>query len=382
MYKFQFDINKYLEELETLVNTDSGSRDYEGTRKVANYFEKKYKTLGWTVKSYNFDDGIGPCLEIRNTDKEEIDILLVGHMDTVFPSGTSEERPFAIKEDRAYGPGVADMKSGLLSIYYVLESLNLDDLKMLPSICVALNSDEEISSIFSCEWIKKLASKSRYALVLEPARKNGDLVKERKGILKYNIELAGVAAHAGVEPEKGISAINELAYWIMEINQLTNFEIGTTLNVGIISGGTAANVVAEKANAVIEMRYKHEGEKIRLENTIEDLLNHAKSIGIKSYVKRIGFRPTMNPTEKSEKLFRIVDNVGKKLNVDFSWVATGGGSDANFIAAEGVPTVDALGPIGGGSHGIDEYIEINSIEPRFKLLREVIIEVLNLREKQ
>jgi glutamate carboxypeptidase len=380
MKSFNFNLDKYLKELEFLVNTDSGSYDFEGTKKVGDYFEKIYKELGWTVKSFNFDDRIGPCLEIRNIDSEEIDILLVGHMDTVFSKGTSESRPFTIKEDKAYGPGVADMKSGLLSMYYTLKSLNLSDFKMRPSICVALNSDEEIGSIFSCEWIKKLASKSKYAFVLEPGRKNGDLVNERKGVFKYNIELIGVASHAGVEPEKGISAISELAYWIIELNKLTNLEIGTTINTGIISGGTAANVVAKEANAVVDVRYKHQNEIIKIENSIKNLLQHSKFVGIKPNVNRSGFRPPMNPTEDSKKLFEIIDNVGEKLNMDFNWAATGGGSDANFIAAEGVPTADALGPIGGGTHGADEYIEINSIEFRFKLLREVIIRILNLTE--
>lgn len=380
MHPFQFDLQKYLNELEMLVNIDSGSYDVEGIKKIAHYFEALYKELGWTVEFLLFNDQVGPCLEIRNTVHEKIDILLTGHLDTVFPIGTSVLRPFSIKDNRAYGPGVADMKSGLLSLYYTIKSLNFEKLKDKPSICIALNSHEEISSLYSYKWIQQLATKSRYAFVLEPARKNGDLVRARKGILKYSINLTGVSAHAGVEPEKGISAINELAYWIMELNKLTNYDMGTTLNVGLISGGTAPNVVAENANAVIDVRFSCVNEIKKLDQLFNHLEQHASAMGIKSNINRVGFRPPMNPTQKSEELIDIANSIGKKLNIQFGWTTTGGGSDANFISAEGVPTIDALGPIGGGTHGVDEYIEINSIEPRINLLRELLIEVMKYKE--
>ncbi|MBN2284818.1 MAG: M20 family metallopeptidase [Tissierellales bacterium] len=376
MQHFQFDINKYLNELEMLVNIDSGSYDVDGVKKIAAYFESLYKELGWTVKYLDFDDRVGPCLEIRNTANEKIDILLTGHMDTVFPNGTSALRPFSIKNNRAYGPGVADMKSGLLSIYYAVKELNFDNFIKIPSICIALNSHEEISSAYSYEWIQQLATKSSYAFVLEPARKNGDLIRARKGILKYSLDLTGISAHAGVEPEKGISAITELGYWIMKLDQLTNYEMGTTLNVGLISGGTAANVVAEHASAVIDVRYTRVSEMKKLDEMFNHIQQHATAKGIISKINRVGFRPPMNPSEKGEDLIALANNIGKKLNIEFGWASTGGGSDANFISAEGVPTIDALGPIGGGTHGIDEYIELNSIEPRINLLREILLEVI------
>lgn len=380
MHPFQFDLQKYLNQLEILVNIDSGSYDVEGTKKIAHFFEALYKELDWTVQYKSFSDKAGPCLEIRNTADEKIDILLSGHMDTVFPVGTSALRPFSIMDNRAYGPGVADMKSGLLSIYYIVKSLDFKKLPGKPSICIALNSDEEISSIYSYEWIQQLAKKSRYAFVLEPGRKNGDLVLARKGILKYRINLTGVSAHAGVEPEKGSSAINELAYWIIELNKLTNYEVGTTLNVGLISGGTAPNVVAEHASAVIDVRFICIDEIKKLDQLFNDLEQHASAMRIKSKIDRVGFRPPMNLTKKSEELIELTNNIGKRLNIQFGWTTTGGGSDANFISAEGVPTIDALGPVGGGTHGVDEYIEINSIEPRLNLMRELLLEVLNCKE--
>ncbi len=370
-----FDLNQYLKDLEQLVNIDSGSNYPEGTQKIANFFQDKFSQIGWTVTKHQFDDTIGPCLEITNSDKDNIDILFIGHMDTVFPIGTANERPFYTKEDRAYGPGVIDMKSGLLSLYYVMNLLNLDA-KNNPSFYLAFNSDEEISSKFSSSWIEELAKKSRYAFVLEPARKDGALVLERKGLAKYRIEFTGIAAHAGVEPQKGISAINELGHWIVELSKLTNYEVGTTVNIGVVSGGTKPNVVAEKASAEIDVRFKLEDEGKMVENKLNELKNNPKILGIKVDIERIGYRPPMNPSQETQELCKLVNEVGKNLGIDVQWASTGGGSDANFTAGVGTPSIDGLGPIGGGTHGVSEYLEINSVEPRIRLLKEIIERLL------
>ncbi|QEK13035.1 M20 family metallopeptidase [Crassaminicella thermophila] len=380
MELYELNLDEYLKHLEILVNTDSGSKDPEGIKKVAVYLGDLYIQMGWSVKVHQFDDEAGPCLEIRNTNEENIDLLLIGHMDTVFPKGTAKERPFDIKGDKVYGPGVVDMKSGLLSMYYVLKSLKLNQLERVPSICIALNSDEEISSMFSYKWIEGLARKSKASIVLEPARKNGALVKERKGVLKYSIDFTGVAAHAGVEPEKGVSAITELGYWILELNKLNDYDAGTTVNVGVVSGGSAPNVVAEKANAVVDIRFKFEEELQKVERLLKVLSENPKLKGMKVSVTKLGFRPPLNPSEESKKLYKLVEEVGKELEINIKWVSTGGGSDANFTSFVGVPTVDTLGPIGAGAHGIDEYLEISSIEPRLNLLRGVIIKILNIKD--
>lgn len=371
----KFDMNQYLKDLEQLVNQDSGSNFPEGTKKIADFFEEKFLKKGWVVKKHYFDNTIGPCLEIKNSDKNEFDILFIGHMDTVFPVGTAEERPFCIKEDKAYGPGVIDMKSGLLSLYYGMKLLNLDE-KNKPSFCIAFNSDEEISSKFSSQWLRDLAKRSKYAFVLEPARKNGALVLERKGLAKYKVEFNGVAAHAGVEPEKGISAINELGHWIVELSKLTNFDIGTTVNVGVVSGGTKSNVVAHKALGEIDVRFKLEEEGRRVESKLRELKENPRVSGIKVDIEKIGYRPPMNPSKKTRKLCKLVNEVGKGLGIDIIWASTGGGSDANSTAAVGTPSIDGLGPVGGGAHGISEYLELNTIEPRIRLLRGIIERII------
>ena len=219
-----FDLNEYLEKLEDIVNIDSGSKMPDGVSRIADYFEALYKELGLSVIRRRFSEAAGPCLEIHNGPEEDrIDLLLVGHMDTVFPAGTAAERPFRREGDCAYGPGSVDMKCGLVSIYYLMKELL--SLGTALNICIAMNSDEEISSNYSKEWLKSLARRSDYAFVMEPGRKNGEYVSERKGLAKYEVQVTGIAAHAGVAPQNGARAIHEQAHRVEEIIKLNNNEI-------------------------------------------------------------------------------------------------------------------------------------------------------------
>lgn len=371
-----FNLTTYLEELKYLVNIDCGSKTPQGTTVVAKFFDKKYKALGWSVNTHQFHEEIGPCLEITNTKTDAYDVLLIGHMDTVFPEGTVNERAFTIKDNKAYGPGVIDMKASLLSVYYALKTLQEENKLQGASICVALNSDEEISSRHSNLWIQELAKKSKYAFILEPARKNGALVNERKGVGRYFIDFKGVEAHAGIEPEKGRSAIVELAHWITELNDLTNYKVGTTVNVGVVSGGTVANVIAGNAYAEVDIRFKYIKEAERIDDAIKELLANTKITGVEVNVKGGVTRPPMTPSKKTMELCKIITNIGKELGIKIEWVATGGGSDANITAAQNVPTIDGLGPIGGGVHGVGEYLEVDSIEQRGDLLIKALEVVL------
>ena len=370
-----FDLSTYLKDLEYLVNIDSGSSCPEGTTQVAEFFHQKFVAMEWQVRTHNFDSAIGPCLEIVNTDQKHYDVLLMGHMDTVFKTGTVAERPFTVEEDKAFGPGVNDMKAGLLSIYYALNTLQHERELNQTAVCIAFNSDEELGSIFSRPWLEELSKKSQYVLVLEAARSNGNLVNQRKGIGRYKIELAGVAAHSGVDPEKGCSAIQELAHWILALHNKTNYETGTTVNVGVISGGTTVNVVPDQAKAEVDLRICDLVEVEAIENVMHELVAHPRTSGVTAKVMGGITRPPMNPSEKTLQLCKKVEIIGCELGIDIGWAATGGGSDGSFAAILGVPTIDGLGPVGGGSHGISEYILISSIEPRFQLLRRIIQEI-------
>ncbi len=369
-----FDLNEYLEKLEDIVNIDSGSKMPDGVSRIADYFEALYKELGLSVIRRRFSEAAGPCLEIHNGPEEDrIDLLLVGHMDTVFPAGTAAERPFRREGDCAYGPGSVDMKCGLVSIYYLMKELL--SLGTALNICIAMNSDEEISSNYSKEWLKSLARRSDYAFVMEPGRKNGEYVSERKGLAKYEVQVTGIAAHAGVAPQNGASAIHELAHLVQEIIKLNNYEIGTSINVGTVSGGTAANVVSEHAECLIDTRFDDIEEHNKIKAAVDELAAHPCDPRIQITCTVAGFRPPMNMNESSKKLIERMNRNGEALGMTMKWVKTGGVSDANFIAFEGCAAIDGAGPAGEGVHSANEILQINTIEPRLKVLLETVKEI-------
>lgn len=368
----ELNLEKYLQELKQLVNIDSGSKCLAGVEQVGEYFADKFKTLGWQITRHNFDQTIAPCFEITNTEKEKYDILLLGHIDTVFPAGTVQERPFVIKDKRAYGPGVIDMKSCILSTYYALEQLQAEGKLQDKAICLILNSEEEVGSNFTQTWIETLAAKSRFVFVIESARVNGDLVLKRKGLGRYDLTFKGVAAHAGVAPENGISAIGELAYWITQLHSLTDIAAGITVNVGVVSGGTAANVIAEQAQAEVDFRYVNAQQIEEIEIKIRELMAHSQEMGVVVTVQGGANRPPMMPNEQTKVLCALTEKIGQEVGVGVNWATTGGGSDGNFTAAIGIPTIDGLGPVGGGAHSATEYLEIESIEKRMLLIKKLI----------
>jgi glutamate carboxypeptidase len=369
--KMSFNLENYLSDLETIVNIDSGSQDIEGVNRVAQFFKPKLSELGYQVKTHYEDSETGVSLEVTNQ-QAPYDIMLIGHMDTVFPKGTVDERPFKIDKKRAYGPGVIDMKSGLLLIYYLLKELKEEKNEQEPSICAILNGDEEIGSKNSKALIKEKAKDAKIALVLEPARKNGECVLERKGISGYNLKFKGRAAHAGVEPQKGASTVVELANWILELDKLNDYEAGFSVNVGTIEGGTAPNVIAEEAKAKIDVRFITDEQLNSIEDKLTELNDHPFVKGVKVEVFHRGIRPPMRPTDQTMRLWKKVEEIGQNLGIEMDWIATGGGSDANFTSGMGVSTIDGLGPAGGNPHSVDEYLDISSVKPRFKLLKEVI----------
>ncbi len=364
-----FNLNDYLDNLQYLVNFDSGSYTPSGTKKVAAFFSEKFKTAGWHVETVEVSDKVGPCLKITNCPDDTYELLLLGHMDTVFPEGTAAQRPYKIDEKGIVtGAGVSDMKGCLLLTYYAL--MELQQLGKLKDsrICFLLNSDEELSSIYSRPFIEETAQKCSYALVIEAARKNGDMVKLRSGVGRYLVTASGTAAHAGVNPQEGSSAINELAHWIIQLNQLSNYAVGTSVNVGIIHGGTAVNVVPDQATAEVDIRFKTPAEADRIETAIQDLAKNSFTAGgAKITYEREISRPVMLPSNETLALCDTISKFGKELNLDFNWVETGGGSDGNLTAALGIPTVDGMGPVGAGGHSSKEWLDTHSVEPRLKL---------------
>ncbi len=372
-----FTLESYLKDLEYLVNIDSGSRCPQGTKKVADFFADKFRKLNWSVEYVDVGTEVGPCLKICNRLAESYDLLIIGHMDTVFPEGTVAQRPFKIEGDRAYGPGVIDMKSGLLYAYQIASALTAQNLLNEKNICILFNSDEEISSVFSRPLIEQMAVCSKNAIVLEPTRSNGGTVKIRKGISKYFIDFKGIAAHSGVDPENGASAIDELCHFVMEINKMRDMENGTTINAGVISGGTVPNVVADKAQVQIDVRMTNIAEAEKVDAQVHSLANNPQNPKVSIHVDGGLKRPPMNNPTVNDPLNTKLEEAGKELGLSIQWVSTGGGSDANFTSALGTPTLDTLGPLGGLGHGVGEYLVIDSVLPRFELLLNVVKKILN-----
>jgi len=367
-----FCLQSYLEELRPLIDVDCGTYTTDGIECVASQFAAKFEALpGWDVKTIDCTKaGVG--LEIRNKpESDSIDIMLIGHMDTVFPVGTAAVRPMTTDAEKAYGPGVSDMKSGLLNIVYAMRHLDADVLNKL-SICICMNPDEETGSLYSVDWLQSVAKSAKTVLVAEAARADGGLVKARKGMARYKMTFNGRAAHAGNEPEKGRSAITEMANWVLALNDMTNFETGTTLNVGIVSGGNGANIVPDHACAIVDVRFWDNNEYDQIGTQLAAMAQTPFVADVAIEVVREAYKPSMVPTEQTEALMAMVEASADELNIDINWKEAGGGSDANNTAILGVPTLDGLGPIGAGFHSDAEYLLLESIEPRIKLLMSVM----------
>jgi glutamate carboxypeptidase len=314
-------------------------------------------------------------------------LLLIGHMDTVFDPGTVAERSFAIDADGiAHGPGVTDMKSGLLGGLYAMRALVSAGALPFERVTFIANPDEEIGSISSTPHIRGAAADADACLVLECARANGDIVSSRKGILDARITVTGRAAHAGVEPEKGRSAVLAAADLVTRLHALNGRWDGVTVNVGVIRGGTRPNVVAEQCTLEVDLRAVRRADLETAEAEIRTLL---KSLAVPDTTAEITEMARWWPMEKLERSGRLVDHaraLAGRLGFTVDDAATGGASDANTTSGMGVASLDGLGPIGGNDHSPAEYLEVASIVPRTALVAGLILaigrdpEVLGWRE--
>jgi glutamate carboxypeptidase len=300
--------------------------------------------------------------------------LVLGHFDTVWPVGTLASMPFRIEDGRAYGPGSFDMKASLVLVEFAVQAMS--ELGMSPPrpVVVLFTSDEEIGSPSSRPIIEGLGAEAAFALVLESPLPGGRLKTARKGVGGFTIAVHGRAAHAGIEPEKGASAIIELAHQVLKITALGDPERGTTLNVGLIEGGTAANVVPALAKARVDVRASRMDEALRVERGLRSLapITPGTSLSIEG-----GFnRPPMERSAAMAALFEQARTLGRLLGQDLTEGSTGGASDANFTAALGVPTLDGLGALGHGAHAVHEHIVINSLPERAALLAVLLLGLL------
>lgn len=377
----QYNIEKYMQDLEYLVNIDCCAENIAGVNKVADYLAKDFNTPMWHIHRADCGDQCAHPLYITNTTDDHYDVVLCCHMDTVFPDGTVAVRPFSIKGDRAYGPGVSDMKCCCLQGTHVLKAMeangSLKDLK----VCIAFNSEEERGSVHAKGWLAEVGSHSKYCLVLEAARANGARVLERKGVLRYQVYLTGKAAHAGNNHKDGRSAINEAAYWTLKLAALTDYELGLTVNVGRIEGGMIYNSVAADCYMDIDVRMTNKNQKDILEKAFVELKEHAAAAEIGAEVKNPVEQPPMASTPDTAGLVAIIDAASKQYGMSTEWVKAGGASDGNYMSGAGATTVDGIGPVGAGGHSEAEYLELNSVEPSLHVLEKVLLDLQDMLYK-
>lgn len=360
----------FLDELKELTDIESPTTDIDGVNQVAEWFIKKAETQGLQHKRIPMtSDKVAPGLFISNRlDAEKFDILFVAHMDTVFPLGTGKDVPFTRKEERINALGVIDDKSGALLSFYIARELDLSKY----TIGIYLNSHEENGSLYAKESIREYARKACYCFVMEPAREDGSMVSTRKGMVTYQIEFHGVAAHAGNCPERGRSALVEAAHFITEFYKLNDFDAGHTFNCVMTHGGSGHNVIADYAALMIEMRYKKSSSIEFFEQHLQRVLENPLVEGVTSTKTLINKESPMIDEKYLPLIKKVFDEVGEKLAIPIKWVDAGGLSDGNIAASAGCPTIDGLGPTGGNMHAKTEYLEINSVIPKCNLVVGVI----------
>jgi glutamate carboxypeptidase len=371
----------FLSDLAALVNVDCGTHNKAGVDRVGEWIGARCAAWDWDVQQIPLAEH-GDCWLARLQGDGAGRILLMGHLDTVYPDGTAAARPMRFEGSRIIGPGVCDMKGGLLVGMYALRALQMANFRDFAEIAFFFNSDEEIGSPGSRPIYKPVVREMDAALVLEAARANGDIVSARKGSGEFTLHVTGKAAHAGVEPEKGANAVLELAHQIIALYKLNGLVPGVTVNPDVIGGGTKSNVIPAEAWVSVDVR--------AIDPEGAQAITRALSgppgptiPGTRVEVRGQISYPPMASTPAVRFLAELARDSARELGFDINDVATGGASDANVIASLAVPVLDGLGPIGGLDHSPDEYIEAESFAPRAAMVAGLIQRILsegNLKE--
>ena len=365
---------RFLAELEALVNIDCGSYTPGGVNRVADHVAASLAELGAMVERIAHQPAAGEeqlgDLVIGSLPGDGPRLLLIGHMDTVFGEGTAADRPYTVRGDRALGPGSSDMKGGLLAGLHALAALQADGAR--PNVTFVANPDEEIGSVFSTQHIRRLAPEHAATLVLESARANGDIVSARKGIADLELTYSGRAAHAGVEPEKGRSAILAAARGVLALHELNGRWPTVTVNAGVIAGGTRPNVVPAECRLQVDLRAATRDAFDRAQAEVEQLIGTPTMEGVSCRLRSMAMHPPMEKTPATARLAGLAIAIAGEIGFELNDTATGGASDANTTSAMGVPTLDGLGPIGGDDHSVDEWLDLASVVPRTTMLATLV----------
>lgn len=365
----------YLRDLEAVVNTDCGTHNKAGVDTVTRYVRERMRAFGAEVVDFP-QEKFGDMLYARWRGRGTARVVMIGHLDTVYADGTAAQIPFHKLGARLKGPGVNDMKSGVLSGLYAARAIVEAGFDQYAEIGLFCNSEEEVGSPVSRGLYPQFVRGATAALVLEPARENGAIVSARKGVGHYTIAARGKAAHAGVEPDKGANANLALAHHVVAFQALNGFRPGLTVNVGVVRGGTKANVVAETATADVDVRIVRADDAAPLEQAMREILAREVVAGVTAELGGGISNPPMEKTAAIARLVELAQQAARELGFEIEDVATGGGSDGNYTASLGVPTLDGLGPVGGRGHNaLEEFVDANSIVPRTALLAKLIIAI-------
>ncbi len=375
---FEAHLAEYLEELRQLCAIECPSSSKQGVDQAGNWVQDWVAARGWEIQRFpDAQVGDGLCVTIRNSG--QCNILMAAHLDTVYSIGTAAERPMRMEGDTILGPGTADNKSGLLSALYAMYALEelgmLDGIGKLTLMC---GGDEETDMRASMQMMHVLAPQYEYALVLEAARENGDIVGSRKGGGAFTLEVHGRAAHAGVEPEKGAHAILALAQQIVDLQALNAMRPGATVNVGLIQGGSVINAVPDYARADIDARVIQPEDVELVTQAIQAIADREYVPGVHTHLTGAFHVGPMAYTPAIEKLAILAQECAQELGFSVNIASTGGISYANHFAMLGMPVLDGLGPLGGLDHSPHEYISKASIVPRTALLALLIYRLLRM----
>ena len=369
----------YLAELEQLCMIECPTAYKSGVDEAGAWVRRWARGRGWELRDWpDAEAGDGMVVTVPGGTTGGLRVMLVAHLDTVYPVGTTAARPFRREGDRLIGPATADNKSGLLSALYAVAALqDLDLLGPFGTVSVVCGGDEETDMRASMDMLKTIAPEYDLALVMEAGRENGDIVGSRKASGNYLLEVHGKSAHAGVEPHKGASAIVALAQQITALHLLNGLRPGVTLNVGVISGGTVFNAVPDYAQATIDVRCVNAEDMQPAADAIAQIAGTTYVAGTRAELTGGWHAPPMARTPAIARLAALASASAAELGFHVNAAATGGVSYANMLAEMGLPVLDGLGPIGGLDHSPDEYILVSSIVPRTALLA-----LLMLREGQ
>jgi len=379
---FQY-IDKHRDDMldlwQQLVQIESGSANKEGVDAVALKIKQIIDAAGGRAQISEFDKAGNMLVGLFGADRKQAAVAFLGHMDTVFSQGTIDKRPFTIKDGKAYGPGVLDMKGGIVILLYVIKALQAAGYDRRP-LKIVLAGDEEVGHKDSntAELMMNEVSGCVAAFNCETGFVDNSIVVGRKGVAGFAMEARGVAVHVGIEPEKGRSAILELAHKTIAIHNLTNWEEGTTFNVGVIQGGTVPNAAADYAKIEIDVRFVKETAGAAIVAQLQELAAKPHVEGTTVTLTRRGMFKPMVTTAEVERLFALVAQASDENGLGVLTPAhSGGGSDSAYAVAAGVPTVCSMGVKGGKNHTPDEHAVVESLFERAKLL---VASVLKLEE--